>query len=607
MLSLVSLVLELFVNILTMVPFQIIPIAEANVMTFVESINGLIINPIIFFLFALAMVYFLYGLAQYLLSPDNEEVRKKSKSVMLWGIVGLFIMVAVFSIMNLLINTFGVKNIKLNNIGQYVVDDNAGVIKDIDRADNANSNQDLFKGSIDISIQDVPQLDDFTNPFPTYSVNAKCWNEPISSDKKDTEFEALKLVRNNARAKFLNANPTISDTDLNYKSYPISFATKVLYDKANKKYYAWVDARAPVKGGTMSDCKLEIVTPARVIKDGVVDIDISAQDTPDLPPETFTTSPFATYEKSVDCWQKPLYAPNDTEFSAIEVVKNGARAKFLNANPTISSTDPNYKSYPILFATEVLYDKANKKYYAWVDARAPLNGKPVTACNLKVLSPAPVIPDGVIPIDISTSNIPDSPAYIFNNDPFAVYGSNYQCWRGVFHREANTEYQSVNLAKDEARQKFLDVNNISPTNLNNQKYPTIFESKIFYDKINKLYHAWLDARAPIRGGLVTSCDLKVLIPAKVLPDRTAMSAKPDPFGSRYVSDDNYYRIHDSAAWPDYLKARREAINNALIQIATAKGLTSTSQVLYTILGELYYPRNINTGYYDYFVVVESSK
>ncbi len=589
-----------------MVPFQIIPHAEANIETFMKSINGLIINPIIIFLFALAMVYFLYGLAQYLLSPDNEEVRKKSKSVMLWGIIGLFIMVAVFGIMKLLISTFDVKNIKLNNSGDYVVADNAKDIADRPIIDSTNSNQDLFQGSIDVSTQDVPQLYNFTNPFPKYSVNAKCWNEPISSNKANTEFEALKNARDNARAKFLSVN-NIDSKDPKNLNYPSFFSSKVLYDVANKKYYAWVDARAPVRGGTIADCKLEIITPARVIKDGVVVIDISTQDTPDLPPATFTTSPFAKYEASADCWQKALYAPEDTEFLATQVVKNGARAKFLSANPTISSTDLNYKSYPTLFATKVLYDKKNTKYYAWVDARAPLNGKPVTACNLKVLSPAPVIPDGVIPIDISTSNIPDSPAYIFNNDPFAVYGSNYQCWRGVFHREANTEYQSVNLAKDEARQKFLDVNNISPTNLNNQKYPTIFESKVFYDKANKLYHSWLDARAPIRGGLVTSCDLKVLIPAKVLPDRTAMSAKPDPFGSRYVSDDNYYRIHDSAAWPDYIKARREAINNALIQIAAAKGLTSTSQVLYTILGELYYPKNIYTGNYDYWVVVQSSK
>jgi uncharacterized membrane protein YidH (DUF202 family) len=88
--------------------FEIIPKAEASVQTLMNSINRVIINPLIGLLFALAMVYFIYGLARYLLSPDNEEIRKTSKSHMLWGIVGMFIMVSVFGIMNLIMNTLGV-------------------------------------------------------------------------------------------------------------------------------------------------------------------------------------------------------------------------------------------------------------------------------------------------------------------------------------------------------------------------------------------------------------------------------------------------------------------------------------------------------------------
>ncbi len=104
-----------------MIDFQIIPVAEANVVTLMKSIDRVIINPIIFFMFALAMVYFLYGLVQYLVYPDSEEIRKKSKSLMLWGIIGLFIMVAVFGIMNVILNTLGEKKIKINNNGDYVV------------------------------------------------------------------------------------------------------------------------------------------------------------------------------------------------------------------------------------------------------------------------------------------------------------------------------------------------------------------------------------------------------------------------------------------------------------------------------------------------------
>lgn len=101
--------------------FQIIPVAEASVTTLMQSISRVIINPLIFLLFALAVVYFLYGLARYLLSPDNEEIKNTNKQHMFWGIFGMFIMVAVFGILNLVLNTLGESRIKINN-GQYTVD-----------------------------------------------------------------------------------------------------------------------------------------------------------------------------------------------------------------------------------------------------------------------------------------------------------------------------------------------------------------------------------------------------------------------------------------------------------------------------------------------------
>jgi hypothetical protein len=100
--------------------FDIFPVAEANITTLMASINRVIINPLIVFMFALAIVYFLYGLMQYLLSPDNEEIRKNSKQHMLWGVIGMFIMIAVFGIMNILLTTLGTKGIKIQN-GSYEV------------------------------------------------------------------------------------------------------------------------------------------------------------------------------------------------------------------------------------------------------------------------------------------------------------------------------------------------------------------------------------------------------------------------------------------------------------------------------------------------------
>jgi len=102
---------------------EIIPIAEASVVTLMKSINKVVINPIIALLFALALVYFLYSVAQYFLHPDSEEVRKSSKSQMLWGVIGMFIMVSVFGIMNLILNTLDERRIQIESDGNYTVED----------------------------------------------------------------------------------------------------------------------------------------------------------------------------------------------------------------------------------------------------------------------------------------------------------------------------------------------------------------------------------------------------------------------------------------------------------------------------------------------------
>jgi hypothetical protein len=103
--------------------FQIIPTAEASINTLMKSVSKVLLNPLIKFLFALATAYFIYGVIRYFFSPDNEEVRKSSKSSMLWGIIGMFIMVAVWGIMSLILDTLGESRITVDKTtGSYSVE-----------------------------------------------------------------------------------------------------------------------------------------------------------------------------------------------------------------------------------------------------------------------------------------------------------------------------------------------------------------------------------------------------------------------------------------------------------------------------------------------------
>ncbi len=79
--------------------------------TFVRAINDYIINPIIGLLFAAAMVLFIWGGAQMIFYPGTEDKREDGKRHLFWGIIGMFIMVSVYGLLNLITSTFGLPHV----------------------------------------------------------------------------------------------------------------------------------------------------------------------------------------------------------------------------------------------------------------------------------------------------------------------------------------------------------------------------------------------------------------------------------------------------------------------------------------------------------------
>lgn len=67
-----------------------------------------IINPLILFLFALAVAFFLYGVLEFIMNQQSEEKKTTGKSHMLWGIIGITIMMGVWAIMNIILNTLNI-------------------------------------------------------------------------------------------------------------------------------------------------------------------------------------------------------------------------------------------------------------------------------------------------------------------------------------------------------------------------------------------------------------------------------------------------------------------------------------------------------------------
>jgi len=74
----------------------------------IQFINGILV-PLIF---ALAFIVFLWGVFNYFIAGGHDEEKKeKGKSLMLYGLVGFFVMVSVWGLVNILVGTFNLNNV----------------------------------------------------------------------------------------------------------------------------------------------------------------------------------------------------------------------------------------------------------------------------------------------------------------------------------------------------------------------------------------------------------------------------------------------------------------------------------------------------------------
>ncbi len=100
--------------------FPMLVLAQSNF----NSLNSLFGNIVSFingtlvpFVFAIAFLVFIWGVAKYfILSGASEEGKEQGRQLMIWGIIGFFVMVAVWGIVNLLVSSSGLGGESLKNI-----------------------------------------------------------------------------------------------------------------------------------------------------------------------------------------------------------------------------------------------------------------------------------------------------------------------------------------------------------------------------------------------------------------------------------------------------------------------------------------------------------
>ena len=79
----------------------------SNVQDIIESVKN-IIDILIPLVAALALLYFFWGLAKFILNSGDPEAKEAGKSIMIWGIVALFVIVSVWGLVRFVGDAFNI-------------------------------------------------------------------------------------------------------------------------------------------------------------------------------------------------------------------------------------------------------------------------------------------------------------------------------------------------------------------------------------------------------------------------------------------------------------------------------------------------------------------
>lgn len=84
-----------------------------NLQSFISTLTGLIANRLIPLMTALALLVFLWGMAQSVWKGNSDKGRQEGKNLAIWGLLALFVMVSVWGLVRVLQQEFNVTNLTL--------------------------------------------------------------------------------------------------------------------------------------------------------------------------------------------------------------------------------------------------------------------------------------------------------------------------------------------------------------------------------------------------------------------------------------------------------------------------------------------------------------
>lgn len=96
-----------FGSLVTLLATPLLTFAQvSNFDSLIQTLTGYVDRSIAFLMGA-AVLLFVYGVVKYMLAGGNEESIKEGKRFIIWGIVGIAVIVSVWGLVNLLTGSFG--------------------------------------------------------------------------------------------------------------------------------------------------------------------------------------------------------------------------------------------------------------------------------------------------------------------------------------------------------------------------------------------------------------------------------------------------------------------------------------------------------------------
>jgi hypothetical protein len=81
--------------------------AQTRLEGFLSSVQG-ILDTILPILISLAVIYFIWGVVQYIIG-DGEEAKKTGKERIIYGLIGFAVILSMWGLVDILVGTFGLK------------------------------------------------------------------------------------------------------------------------------------------------------------------------------------------------------------------------------------------------------------------------------------------------------------------------------------------------------------------------------------------------------------------------------------------------------------------------------------------------------------------